>query len=344
MRIGIVNDLPIAVEALSFVLRQSGRHEVAWVAHDGESAVRWCARDKPDLVLMDLRMPGMDGITATRRIMAATPCPILIVTASVGSYAGPVFEAMGAGALDAVNTPVAGSTRPSEDPAALLFKIETIARLTGHCDVASRATSSRGRTARPASTGSRLVAIGASAGGPAALAAVLGQLDPSFPAGVVIVQHLDEQFVGGLAEWLNQKSQLPVRLAREGDRPTPGVALLAGANDHLTFVSHDTLGYTPLPRDCAYRPSVDVFFDSIVEHWAGDVAGVLLTGMGRDGARGLKALRDAGRLTLAQNRETCAVYGMPKAAADLEAACEVLPLDRLAPRLARYFQTAGVNP
>ena len=122
MRIGIVNDLPIAVEMLRLVLTDAARHQIAWVTRDGAEAVRLCASDKPDLVLMDLSMPGMDGVTATRRIMAATPCPILIVTASVGSNAGPVFEALGAGALDAVNTPVFGSSIPKESPAALLFR------------------------------------------------------------------------------------------------------------------------------------------------------------------------------------------------------------------------------
>ena len=344
MRIGIVNDLPIAVEVLRMVLTEGARHQIAWVARDGAEAIRLCASDKPDLVLMDLSMPGMDGVTATRRIMAATPCPILIVTASVGSNAGPVFEALGAGALDGVNTPVFGSSNPKESPEALLFKIDTIARLTGQYEYVRRSNGARGPASRLSNTSQRLIVIGASAGGPAALVELLAKLDPALPAGLVIVQHLDEQFTGGLAAWLGRKSRLPVRLAREGDRPSPGVVLLAGTNDHLTLLNSDTLGYTPLPRESSYRPSVDVFFDSVVEHWPGEAVGVLLTGMGRDGARGLKALREAGHLTIAQDRASCAVYGMPKAAAELDAASEVLPLDQISSRLSHYFKSIRLNP
>jgi two-component system response regulator WspF len=117
-----------------------------------------------------------------------------------------------------------------------------------------------------------------------------------------------------------------------------GAVLLAGTSDHLVFTSPDTLGYSPVPRECSYRPSVDVFLDSVVRHWDGEAAGVLLTGMGRDGARGLRALRDVGHFTLAQDRASCAVYGMPKAAAELDAAMEILPLDKIAPRLLQQFR------
>ncbi len=183
-----------------------------------------------------------------------------------------------------------------------------------------------------------LVAIGSSAGGPAALAKVLGGLPRDFPASIVIVQHVDERFAVGMAEWLNQVSPLPVRVAGEGDLPTPGSVLLASTRDHLLLKSPYALGYSPDPADYVYRPSVDVFFQSVSRVWRGDVVGVLLTGMGRDGATGLKALRDKGWHTIAQDRASSAVYGMPKAAAELDAAVEILALDRIAGRLARAFQ------
>jgi chemotaxis response regulator CheB len=144
---------------------------------------------------------------------------------------------------------------------------------------------------------------------------------------------VDVQFAAGMADWLGRDCKLPVRVAREGERPAAGVVLLAGTNDHLTLLADGRLGYTPEPRDYVYRPSVDVFFQSITRFWTGDVTGVLLTGMGRDGAVGLKALRNQGRHTIAQDQASSAVYGMPKAAATLGAAVEILPLERIAPKV-----------
>jgi two-component system response regulator WspF len=183
----------------------------------------------------------------------------------------------------------------------------------------------------------RLVAIGASAGGPAALNIVLRALPKEFPAAVVIVQHMDQHFASGMAEWLNRDSPLPVRIAREGDRPAAGTVLVAGTNDHLMFKGAECMGYEPEPLEQPYRPSVDVFFASIAALWLGEAVGVVLTGMGRDGALGLKTLRDKGHHTIAQDHATSAVYGMPKAAAALGAAVDILPLERIAPRLAQIF-------
>jgi chemotaxis response regulator CheB len=178
-----------------------------------------------------------------------------------------------------------------------------------------------------------LVAIGASAGGPAALATVLGGLPKNFPAAIVVIQHVDEHMAQGMAEWLAQHTALPVRVAGEGDRLAVGSVLLAGTNDHLVLKTPDRVGYSAEPRDYVYRPSVDAFFHSVGRLWRGDAVGVLLTGMGRDGALGLKALRSQGRHTIAQDADSSAVYGMPKAAAKLDAAVDILPLDRIAGRL-----------
>jgi two-component system, chemotaxis family, response regulator WspF len=330
MKIGIVNDLPMAVEALRRALALSPRHEVIWTANDGAEAVARCAQQRPDLVLMDLIMPGMDGVEATRRIMASTPCTILIVTVSVDINASRVFEAMGYGALDAVDTPILGSGDLATNSAPFLAKLDTIARLLGD-GAKSRSPVTFGRTS-PTSRHA-LVAIGASAGGPAALAMLLEGLPRSFPAALVIIQHVDERFVSGLAEWLRRHSALPVRLAEEGDRPLPGTVLLAGTGDHLTLKAADRLGYTAEPRDYAYRPSVDVFFQSVGTLWPGKAIGVLLTGMGADGALGLKALRAKGHYTIAQDQASSAVYGMPKAAAAAKAAVDILPLQRIAPKI-----------
>jgi two-component system response regulator WspF len=183
----------------------------------------------------------------------------------------------------------------------------------------------------------RLVAVGASAGGPAALATILAALPADFPAAMIIVQHVDPQFADGLASWLGGQTPLRVRLAEDGDRPQAGIVLLAGRENHLVFQGPNQLGYVNEPQDCSYRPSVDVFFNSAVRYWRGTLTGVLLTGMGRDGAEGLKALRDRGHLTLAQDEATSAVYGMPRAAAELKAAKEILGLDKIAARLTNIY-------
>ena len=337
MRIAIVNDLPLAVEALKRALALKSVHQLAWVAHNGAVAVELCAKDTPDLLLMDLLMPVMDGVEATRRIMAASPCAILVVTASVGANAWRVFEAMGHGALDAVDTPALGTGDPRASAAPLLAKIDILARLVGDRSSGTQSPFGPLGIAPAAAQQNRLLAIGASAGGPAAVAKVLSGLPAGFPAAVVVVQHVDELFAAGMADWLGQHSKLPVRVAQAGETPAAGVVLLAGTNDHLTLLAGGKLGYTAHPREYVYRPSVDVFFQSITRHWAGDVIGVLLTGMGRDGAVGLRALRNQGRYTIAQDQATSAVYGMPKAAATLGAAVDIMPLDRIAPKLVAVF-------
>ena len=178
-----------------------------------------------------------------------------------------------------------------------------------------------------------LVAIGASAGGPGALARLLAGIPKHFPAAIVIVQHVDRQFAAGMAAWLSRESLLPVRVAEEGDRIRAGTVLLAATNDHLSLTAGDRLGYLAEPIGSVYRPSIDVFFDSIRACWKGQAVGVLLTGMGDDGAKGLKSLRDEGHHTIAQDQATSAVYGMPKAAMALGAAVDILPLERIAARL-----------
>ena len=341
MKIGIVNDMNIAAEALQRVIALEAEHQVIWVAHDGVQAVEMCARETPDVVLMDLLMPRMGGVEATRQIMAKTPCAILIVTASIGANATRVFEAMGHGALDAVDLPTFGTKDMRTSAAPMLSKIESVRKIilsrTGTLrtlpDQNDSTIIDKPRPIETNARGSRLIAIGASAGGPAAVAKILTGLPETFPAAIVIIQHIDVRFAPGMADWLSQYCKLPVRLAKEGDRLTNGSVLLAGTEDHLTLKTADRLGYTATPDDYVYRPSVDVFFKSICQFWPNEAIGILLTGMGRDGAVGLKSMRDKGFHTIAQDQNSSAVYGMPKAAATLNATVDILPLDKIAPTL-----------
>lgn len=338
MRIAIVNDVRMAAETLRRVVAAVPGYDVAWIAYDGAEAVRQCAIDLPDLILMDLIMPVMDGVEATQRIMAQSPCAILVVTATVEGNATQVFQAMSYGALDAVNTPMLGLGGDPSGGRALTDKVATIAKLLGKHN-------NRGRSAEPAPERSRslevpsfgaappLIAIGSSTGGPAALAEILTALPANLRAAIVIAQHVDEQFAQGMADWLNDRTPLPVAIAQPGSRLQVGKVLLAGTNDHLVINANLRLAYTAEPRHYPYRPSVDVLFESLADHWPQPGQAIVLTGMGRDGAQGLKVLRDRGWRTIAQDQATCVVYGMPKAAAELGAAQQVLPIGAIAPAL-----------
>jgi two-component system response regulator WspF len=337
MKIGIVNDMPLAVEALRRALSVDPRHQVIWAAKDGAEALALCAKQVPDLVLMDLIMPNMGGVEATRQIMLHQPCPILVVTANVGVNARLVFDAMACGALDAIDTPYLGTGDPRKNAAPLLKKINDIEQRLRQDKAVG--LEEEIEAVLPSKHPVGLVAIGASAGGPGALATVLGGLPKNFRAALVIIQHIDEMFVNGMADWLNQYSVIPVRLAKEGDRLQAGVVLLAGAGEHLVLKNSNQLGYTSEPRHSVYKPSIDVFFSSVCKHSDGKAVGVILTGMGADGARGLKALRDKGYHTIAQDQATSTVYGMPKAAVTLGAAVDILPIQAIAPKLVSILTT-----
>jgi len=328
MRIAIVNDMKMAVEALRRTVESFPGYEVAWVAMNGIEAVQCCARDVPDLILMDIIMPEMNGVEATRQIMEKSPCAILVVTSSVTQNISQVFQAMGAGALDAVCTPTLGNDGCANGREEFLQKIRTIGKLIS----ANRHLSplKHKKSGKEGASDKWLIAIGASTGGPAAIAKVISKFPANLQAAVIVIQHVDQSFAPGLAEWLAQQTSLPVRLAKEGDKIENGRILIAGTNDHLVIKNNQTLGYVVEPAAAPYRPSVDVFFGSILENWRGQSVAALLTGMGRDGAEGLLGLRNDGVFTIAQNAETCAVYGMPKAAVELGAAVKILDVDNVA--------------
>ena len=299
MRIGIVNDMRAACEALRRVVNSLPDHVIAWTAVDGVEAIAMAKRDRPDLILMDLIMPHVDGVQATRQIMTASPCAILVVTATVSGNISLVYEAMGFGALDAVDTPMLGPAGEVSGAGSLVDKIGIIAKLVGSTGEPRKKS---GPTT--AATPPRLLVVGASTGGPKAVSQ-------------------------GLAKWLGDRTHRAVRVAEHGQQPVAGDVLLAGTNDHLVMSKSRTLEYTEEPKEIFFRPSVDVFFESVADHWPQTGIALLLTGMGKDGAKGLLKLRTRGWHTIAQNEASSIVWSMPKAAIEAGAACEVLAIDQM---------------
>jgi len=343
-RIAIVNDLAMAREALRRVVAAIPDTAVAWLAADGAEALDKARTDRPDLVLMDLIMPVMDGVECTRNIMREAPCPIVVVTATVEGNASRVYDAIGAGALDAVETPRLGATG-AHGERALVDKVNAVRRMR-QADAAPRRAPSPIARAADAASAARpgaacpLVVVGASTGGPQAIAAILEAIPVPAPFAVVVVQHMDANFLPGLATWLATQTKRPVRLARAGDRPDPGCVLIAGEPRQLVMDADGRLNYVDGDPAAIHRPSVDAFFHSLAASRSTCGAAVLLTGMGKDGAEGMLALRERGWNTIAQDQQSCVVWGMPGAAVGLGAAAHVLPLRQIGPML---VESAAAN-
>lgn len=341
IRIGVVNDSKLAVESMTRTLETAGdKYTVIWTAYDGVEALGKCMKNKPDLVLMDLVMPGIDGAETTAEIMQNCATAILVVTASVEGNSTLAFRAMGEGALDVIATPSLGNSAGQE---AFLKKIRQIGILIQKPEYHPRQLLSDTESKKivsETSSGNRvqnLVAIGCSAGGPAAIAEILKNLHEPDCA-IVIVQHIDSFFVSELAKWLDSVSQCPVRIAVEGEKPENGTALLSDTSGHLEITAEGTLSYNYGYRNLSFRPSVDIFLKSAALNWKSNALGIILSGMGKDGAEGLLSMKKRGFMTIAQNRSTSAIYGMPGAAVELNAANEILPLSSIGLRILEWIR------
>jgi two-component system chemotaxis response regulator CheB len=303
-------------------------------AHNGMEAVQLVEQLRPDVISMDIRMPQLGGLEATRQIMRDFPTPIVIVS-NASSDAHMAMAAMQAGALAAIEKPPA-STDPAFaqrcDDLVSTLRLMAGVRVIRHWNN-TRPLPNTGRllaTSQPLRpTLPEIAVIGASAGGPGALAAVLGMLPADFGLPVLIVQHLTSEFMYGLAEWLNRAGPLPVRLAVEGELPMPGQVLLAPGGKHLRVSIEGRVVLDSRRGNYRHQPAVDALFQSAADFYASRALGIVLTGMGDDGAAGLRAMRDMGARTIVQNEETCVVFGMPAAAIERGAAEFVLPLEKI---------------
>ena len=331
MKVAIVSDRPGGIGLLSKAIVSRSDLRLCWAVDAGAEALARCREERPDLILMDLGPTGDGGIETTRRIMAETPCPILLVTENLRGSVSGVYEAMSAGALDAVQAPSVDANGMLHGDDELLRKIALLGSLT-------RAVRGRHRV-RAASPLPPIVAVGASTGGPSALSTVLGALPAEFPAAIIVVQHLDVRFTEGLMATLRERTRLKVSAAAGDTAPQPGTIHVAAREDHLILDADGLLRYVREPADAPHRPAIDVLFASLARHPAASGCAVLLTGMGRDGAEGLLALHRAGFLTLAQDEATSVVWGIPGAAVALGAADQVLPLDQLAAVILRRVRS-----
>lgn len=344
IRVLVVDDSLVVREMLTQILSSDPEIEVVGAARDGLAAVDAVASLKPDLVTMDIHMPRMDGLEATERIMAFHPTPILVVSSSVRDQGeGTAFDALSAGALEVVKKPEPADWADLERIGReIIRKVKVLANVRVITHVRGRRPKERVPAASrspqlPDSYG--VVAIGSSTGGPSALAKLLGALPADLPVPVVIAQHIADGFVPGLVGWLDGLCAMTVTMARSGERPAPGIAYVAptGGNLRLTL---DGMVFSPPAREQLYIPSADELFASTAKAFGAGAVGVILTGMGNDGAAGLKMMADAGAMTIAQDEKTSVVYGMPKAAADLGAAREVLPIERIGARVASLCSVA----
>lgn len=337
IRVVVIDDSATVRELLVSILQEAEGIQVVGVGANGEDAVRLTRRIRPDVVTMDVNMPRMNGLEATRHIMREVPTPIVIVTGSsmMRGEVNVTFEALRAGALTVVNKP--GLADP-EMYARVVRAVRLMSEVpvVHHWGRGERRPSPALPVAPPPPIeaddrrGAQMIGIAASTGGPSALAAVLGPLSADFPVPILVVQHVSRGFVTGLAEWLDSQTPLGVGLASHGDTPQPGTALLPPDDYHIQVNPQGVVELCKEPPYRGLRPSANYMFRSLARAYGPRAVGVVLTGMGDDGAEGLEALRLAGGLTLAQDEQSCVVYGMPREAVLRNAVERVLPLNQIA--------------
>lgn len=337
----IVEDSSVVREFLIHILSADPDIRVIATAHDGEEALEAVRRHRPDVITMDIHMPKINGLEATRRIMETDPTPIVIVSGSTDpNETAMMFRAMEAGALAVLMRPN-GIGHPHYEATAKEL-VQTV-KLMSEVKVVRRWPRARQHDApvpRPVQTGLaraparvRIVAIGASTGGPPVIETILSALPKDFPAPVLIVQHITAGFVQGFIEWLAQSANLPVQLATHGELMRPGHVYIAPDEHQMKVGRNGKIVLTHDAPENGLRPSVSYLFRSIADNYGGDAVAGLLTGMGRDGAEELRLLKEKGALTFAQDKNSSVVHGMPGEAIKLGAATFVLPPDKIAAML-----------
>ncbi len=362
IRVLIVDDSAVVRQVMGEVLRRAPGIEVIATASDPVFALDKMRQAWPDVILLDVEMPRMDGITFLKRIMAERPTPVIICSTLTSRGAETTMQALAAGAVSIITKPTLGLKHFLNDSAAeLVGAVRSAARANMRAMKLVAATPGREGTLAPAAaagvsrpapgaghealaeTTDRLIAIGTSTGGTQALEVVLRALPRTIP-GIVVVQHMPEKFTELFAQRLNQVCAIEVLEAQDGQRVIAGRALIAPGGRHLTVRrsgAHYLVEVRDGPPVNRHRPSVDVLFRSVARYAGRNAMGVIMTGMGDDGARGLRELFDAGAATVAQDEASSVVFGMPKEAIRLGAAGRVLGLEAIAPALIQYGRQCG---
>jgi two-component system chemotaxis response regulator CheB len=337
IRVVIVDDSPTFRLLVKSILESDPDIQVLGEAINGVEALRICKQYQPDIVTMDIHMPSMDGYATIKSIMSDMPCPIIALTGSVSAKNEETHKkAIQSGALVALPKP---KDIPGIDPTAdrLIEKIKSMSQVKV---IRRKNFKQPSRMLSPNYTPKnaiRLVGIGASTGGPPAIQKILSMLSTNIACPIVIVQHISQGFVQNLAKWLISSTAFQVSLAEHGQRMLPGNVYIAQDNHHLSVSREGRLKLFQKGPVDGHQPSATVLFESIAEQYGAAGLGILLTGMGCDGAAGLKKLADKGALTIAQDEASSVVFGMPKKAIELGAAKKILSIDEIAPFVNQVF-------
>jgi len=332
VRVLLADDSPTARALITAILHEAGGFDIVGEACDGAEAVALALRTEPDLIVMDVHMPELDGIEATREIMMRSPRPILIVSAVTARDVDLSLTATEAGALLALPKPAGpGSPRFQEQSAELV----AMARAMAGVKVVRRwrseyRPSPRTPIGRSPNGHSAIVALAASTGGPAALRTLLDELPPDFPVPMLVVQHIARDFAAGFVDWLGGAGRLRVKLAEHGERLLAGTVYVAPDNRHLGVTAHRCVELSATPPIGGFRPSANYLFRSVGRVYGPDGMAVVLTGMGTDGADGVAAARQSGTYVVAQDASTSIVFGMASEVIDRGIVDRVLPLHGIA--------------